>query len=96
MELVDGFTKHYAEIIKMSCCENLQWVYISDASHADGCESCDQHLINLYVSSFNNTSPFVPVSKKLADQIQSLKAEALKVLMRNWYNGLETTKEQQR
>ena len=73
----------------------MEWYYISDASHADGCEftygkcrNCSANLIHMYVAVIGDCGYFETVSQEFVDDMLSLKGKALKNFMREWYNSL--------
>ncbi len=77
------------------CCENQKWKYISDASHADGCEftygiceSCGANLIHLYHAVVGDEGYYEIVDQIFIDEMLKLKGKELKNFMREWYYTL--------
>ena len=77
------------------CCDNLTWVFVSDASSAHGCEftigscaSCGARLIHMFYTAVNRET-YEVVTEQLVSQITALQGKEQKEFMRAWYRQLE-------
>jgi len=77
---------------KHSCCDQFNWEFIQDASHARACEftlgkctHCGSHIMHLF-HTMGNHEHYVTIDTEFVEKIQSLEGSALKQFMKNWYD----------
>jgi hypothetical protein len=78
-----------------TCCNQLNWEFIQDASHARGCEftygkctNCGSHLIHLFYTAVVSEGGYEVVSSDFISAMQKLEGAELKQFMKNWYDQL--------
>ena len=78
-----------------TCCNNIKWKFVADASHADGCEftvgqceNCQAHLVHLFYTAVSHEGGYEVVSAELVAQILSLQGKEQKEFMRQWFRQL--------
>lgn len=76
------------------CCDNHNWEFIQDASHARGCEftygqctHCGSHLIHMF-HTMGNHEHYKIVSPEFITKLQSHEGAELKQFMKNWYDEI--------
>lgn len=78
-----------------TCCSNLEFEFVADASHADGCEftlgkckNCRADLIHCFQTAIIHAGVYEVIDADLALKIVQLQDKEQKEFMRAWYRSL--------
>ena len=78
-----------------TCCNNLVFEFVADASKADGCEfsigkckSCQANLIHCFITATVHPGSYAVVAEELIAQILYLHGKEQQAFMQAWYRNL--------